>query len=166
VAQIAGPDLLTATVQPHEFLDFMSGKLSRRFVDNSQTLQLRLSEADNKASADARYRINDFFCYEDTWKVVLDRLVRDTDAVLMDLRGFDRRSVGCVFEIEQLVNVVPMQRVVFVVDNRTDQSFLESTLINSWMRQTATSPNRLIRQIRLFRFTAPVDDRLPALFRL
>ncbi len=29
---IAGPDLATSTVEPHEFLDFLSGKLGRRFI--------------------------------------------------------------------------------------------------------------------------------------
>src|SRR6266545_3376555 len=31
---IAGPDLATSTIEPHEFLDFVSGKLDRRFIDS------------------------------------------------------------------------------------------------------------------------------------
>ena len=33
---IAGPDLLTAVVEPYEFLDFVSGKLSRQFVQGEE----------------------------------------------------------------------------------------------------------------------------------
>jgi hypothetical protein len=39
-----GPDLATTTVEPHEFLGFLSGKLARRFIDGPETLDLRLSE--------------------------------------------------------------------------------------------------------------------------
>ncbi|HEY3165765.1 MAG TPA: hypothetical protein VGK57_00955, partial [Candidatus Binatia bacterium] len=35
---IAGPDLATSTIEPHEFLDFVSGKLDRRFIDSGRTL--------------------------------------------------------------------------------------------------------------------------------
>src|SRR5215207_6259005 len=40
---IAGPDLATTTIEPHEFLDFLSGRLARRFIDGPQTLELRIS---------------------------------------------------------------------------------------------------------------------------
>jgi len=52
--------------------------------DGAKGLESRLSETDVAPDLDGRFRVNDFFCYEDTWKSVLDRLVRDTDAVLMD----------------------------------------------------------------------------------
>ncbi len=43
---IAGPDLATSTVEPHEFLDFLSGKLGRRFISGPETLARRLSETE------------------------------------------------------------------------------------------------------------------------
>jgi len=165
ITQIAGPDLATATVQPHEFLDFMSGKLSRRFIDSEETLELRLSETDNIADADGRFRVNDFFCYEDTWKFVLDRLVQDSDAVLMDLRGFSALNAGCVFEIEELVNLVPLGRVVFVIDGTTDEEFLRTTMKQAWRRMCSTSPNRQSQPFHLFRFGNNSGHNLPDLLR-
>ena len=152
ITQIAGPDLIKTTVQPHEFLDFMSGKLSRRFIDGPEKLQARLSEADNASDADGRFRVNDFFCYDDTWKFVLDRLVRGTDAVLMDLRGFSPQNAGCVFEIDELIDVVPIERVVFIVDGTTHESFLRETMTQSWSKTRPTSPNRRHRKVHLLRF--------------
>lgn len=58
---IAGPDLATTTVEPHEFLDFLTGKLDRRFIDGRQTLELRLAEVDMQPDRDGRFRVNDFF---------------------------------------------------------------------------------------------------------
>src|SRR6185503_4308267 len=41
---IAGPDLATKTIEPHEFLDLLTGKLARRFIDGPATLDRRLAE--------------------------------------------------------------------------------------------------------------------------
>jgi len=125
---IAGIDLAWKTVEPHEFLDFTSGKLSRRFIDGPSALEQRMRERDTRPDRDLRFRINDFFCYEDTWRMVLSRLVRESDAVLMDLRGFTRQNAGCVFEIRELARAVPLSRVVFVIDERTDERLLADTL--------------------------------------
>ena len=128
IQMIAGVDLARRTVEPHEFLDFLSGKLARRFIGGSAELEQRMQERDMRPDRDRRFRVNDFFCYDDTWKMVLSRLVRDSDAVLMDLRGFSRQNAGCVFELGELARMVPLERVVFVVDRRTDEQLLAETL--------------------------------------
>jgi hypothetical protein len=125
---IAGIDLAWKTVEPHEFLDFTSGKLSRRFIDGPSALEQRMRERDTRPDRDLRFRINDFFCYDDTWRMVLSRLVHESDAVLMDLRGFTRQNAGCIFEIHELARAVPLSRVVFIVDERTDERLLADTL--------------------------------------
>ncbi len=94
IQMIAGVDLARRTVEPHEFLDFISGKLARRFIDGPAELEQRMQERDSKPDRDLRFRVNDFFCYDDTWKMVLTRLARESDAVLMDLRGFTRSNAG------------------------------------------------------------------------
>lgn len=128
IQMIAGVDLAHRTVEPHEFLDFLSGKLARRFIDGPAELDQRMRERDTSPDRDLRFRVNDFFCYDDTWKLVLSRLARESDAVLMDLRGFSKRNAGCVFELGELARMVPLERVVFVVDRRTDEQLLAETL--------------------------------------
>jgi hypothetical protein len=125
---IAGIDLVSRTVEPHEFLDFVSGRLSRRFIDGQESLDRRMQERDVAPDRDRRYRVNEFFCYDDTWKMVLSRLVHDSDAVIMDLRGFTRQNAGCVFELHELARLVPLTRVVFVTDRRTDEALLAEAL--------------------------------------
>ncbi len=96
--------------------------------DGPQALDRRMSERDVGPDRDRRFRVNDYFCYDDTWKMVLLRLVHESDAVLMDLRGFSRSNAGCVFEIQELARLVPLVRVVFIVDGRTDEQLLAETL--------------------------------------
>jgi hypothetical protein len=128
IQMIAGIDLVSRTVEPHEFLDFVSGRLSRRFIDGEESLNRRMGERDTGPDRDLRFRVNEFFCYDDTWKMVLSRLVHESDAVVMDLRGFSRQNAGCVFELHELARLVPLDRVVFVIDRRTDEALLAEML--------------------------------------
>jgi hypothetical protein len=140
---IAGPDLATATMEPHEFLDFISGKLARRFIDTTQTLDLRISEMDSRPDRDGQFRVNDFFCFDSTWKMVLARLVSSSDVVLMDLRGFSSQNAGCIFEINELINTVKLKQIIFVIDETTDETFLRQVLQRAWNEMRSTSPNHL-----------------------
>jgi hypothetical protein len=142
IQMIAGPDLATSTVEPHEFLDFVTGKIARRFIDSGQTLDLRIEQMDLRADSDARFRVTEFFCHDDTWKVTLSRLADESDAVLMDLRSFSRSNAGCIFEINELFNVVPLRRIVFVIDDSTDQQFMRETMQAAWREIKERSPNR------------------------
>ena len=63
------------------------------------------------------------------------------DAVFMDLRGFTASNYGCLHEIKVLVHVVPMDRVVLLVDKTTDVPLLERTLAAAWQCIPADSPN-------------------------
>ena len=138
---IAGPDLATTTVEPHEFLSFVSHRLASLFISGADDMEHRWSEQDNAADFDGRYRIHDFFCYADTWQSVLTKLVETSKAVLMDLRGFSPQNAGCVHELRELTNVVPLRRVVLVIDHTTDYTFLEKTLKEAWQNIRVDSPN-------------------------
>lgn len=162
---IAGPDLATTTMEPHEFLDFLSGKLARRFIDNSQTLDLRLSEMDLQPDRDGQFRVNDFFCYEDTWRMVLSRLVSNSDVVLMDLRGFSSQNMGCIFEIKELINAVTLGQMAFIIDDTTDELFLRQVVHQAWDQMSPTSPNRQLTTglLSLVRLRRLQDDELKQL---
>ncbi len=105
---IAGPDLATSAIEPDEFLQFAGGKLKTLFVDGSEAFRTRLSSLDEAPDFDGRHRVNEFFCYDDTWRMVLRRLAASSDAVLMDLRGFSAQTPGCEFEIKELFHLIPV----------------------------------------------------------
>lgn len=142
IQMIAGPDLVTTTVEPHEFLDFIAGRLARRFIDSGQALDSRVQQMDLVSDGDGRFRVTEFFCHDDSWKMTFSRLADESDAVLMDLRGFSRANAGCAFEIHELFNRVALDRVVFVIDDRTDQDFARQTMEHAWRQIKDRSPNR------------------------
>jgi hypothetical protein len=94
--------------------------------------------------------------------MVLSRLVHESDAVLMDLRGFSRDNAGCVFELHELVRLVPLDRVVFVVDRRTDETLLAETLgdCRAGVYRLGSIDGRQLRQ--LLRALAPAAAPTPA----
>jgi hypothetical protein len=162
---IAGPDLATATIEPQEFLDFLSGRLARQFIDDPQTLDVRVSEMNSQPDFDGQFRVSDFFCYDDTWRLVLSHLVGQSDVVLMDLRGFSAQNSGCIFEINELINMMPLGRALFIVDATTDEDFLHQTLQQSWARRKTTSPNRRSESglLHLFRLNGLGERELQGL---
>lgn len=165
---IAGPDLATSTVEPHEFLDFLAGRLQRRFIADRSTLETRIAETDEARDCDGRFRVADYFCHDDTWQMTLVHLARDSDAVLMDLRGFSLGNRGCIFEIEELLDVVALHRVVFLVDRTTDELFLTQVLVNGWAGIGESSPNRgdPSPRIHLYRLDDHLGRTVPRLVAL
>jgi len=142
VQLITGPDLASSTVQPHQFLDFLSGKLVHHFVADHASLARSLAARDRGADPDGRFRVNSYFCHADSWKAVLPRLVQEGDIVLMDLRSFSTRMAGCTHELRYLVAAVPFSRCVLLVDESTDAAFLTQTLADALESSAPTSPNR------------------------
>jgi hypothetical protein len=138
---IGGVDLADSTLEPHEFFEFLNGRLTRAFVRNRQDLEQRLSEHLPVPDPDGLFRVQDFYCHENTWRMTVSYVARKADAVLMDLRGFSPSNRGCIFEIEQLIASVSVPRIVLLIDRTTDLSFLERTLQDAWRAMPGDSPN-------------------------
>ena len=141
VSLIAGTDTIDTTIEPHEFYEFLARRLDRAFVRSARDLEGQLTDRRPQLDPDGTYRIEDFFCHDDTWVMTVDRLSREANAVCMDLRGFSSQNGGCVLELKQLVASVPLGRVVLLVDRATDRLFLNETLQQAWRNMPSDSPN-------------------------
>jgi hypothetical protein len=128
---IAGTDLASSKLEPHEFLDFLRGRLTRYFISNDEQLERRLEQIDLLPDFDRRFRVTEFFCFDDTWRLALRRLIHRCERVLMDLRGFSPNHAGCVFELQTLINDVPLDRILLLVDSSTDLPYLRQVLADA-----------------------------------
>jgi hypothetical protein len=155
VQLIAGPDLASSTVEPHEFFDFLRRRLGGRFLESRQSIDTALAELDTEPDHDGRYRITDFFCRDSAWRTVFAELAAGADVVLMDLRGFSSENCGCAYEVAALLNLVPLDRIAIVIDRGTDERFLAQTIEQASTRMSPESPNRhdATIQVRAFRAT-------------
>jgi len=141
VQLIGGTDLATTTLEPHEFLDFLSGRLAQNFIHDRQDLESRLAALDLRSDPDGRFRVNEFFCDGGAWQMTVARLMGQSDVVLIDLRGFASRNRGCIFELQALIDSVPIDRVILLIDGSTEIAALRGTLLELWQGMSAASPN-------------------------
>ena len=138
---IAAPDLASRTIEPSTFLEFVRGRLGRLFIHTPTELEERLAAIDERPDPDARFRVNQLFCSDDMWKQAVTRLMGEASLVVMDLRGFGPQRRGCVFELQTLLDAVPLGRLLFLFDGTTDRGALEKLLQEHWQQLDLASPN-------------------------
>ena len=115
IQMIAGRDLAARNLDPHEFVAFLGGALAREFVKNEDDLRRRIAAMDRQPDVDGRYRVNQFFCHQNTWRAALNAsrgaLGRHSDGLArlrrktlrLSLRaGAARVASGC--ETDRLLN--------------------------------------------------------------
>ncbi len=164
VQMLMGPDLAKMTVRPHEFLDFLSGRIRNNFVLDQASLDQRLSTRDQNLDFDGRYRINDYFCFIDSWVMVLRTLIRESNVVFLDARGFSAQNAGVTFELNEILNTVPLHCTVITVDTQTDVALLRQVLEDAWQSLPKSSPNRQIESpvLELYQLTKDSGDEYVA----
>jgi hypothetical protein len=132
VLLIAGADLAMRTADPGDMLAFVGGRLREVYVSSASQLPARLARLDMNRDPDGRYRVNEVYCANETWKNTLLALLERTDVVVMDLRGFGSQHAGCVYELQQLVTRLPAAAIVLVCDRTTDFPVLAALLGRAW----------------------------------
>jgi hypothetical protein len=155
VQLIAGSDLAARTIDPEDLLRFLQGRLRGLFVRDRADLARRLAELDEARDPDGRFRVNEFYCHDDTWQDTLHALLARSDAILMDLRGFRAERAGCRYELEQLAARGLLARTVLLVDDSTDQALLASLLPPAGGRLHPVRGNGVAERDGLFRALLP-----------
>ena len=148
VQLVAGVDLATRTVDPGDFLAFIGGRLADQYVAGPEAVRARLEALDVAPDPDGRFRVNEFYCHDDTWRPTVQALLEASDRVLMDVRSFSERNQGCRFELEQLIWRLPSDAIVLVVDKGTDVVRLGDTLDGAWRAARASEPGARRRAAR------------------
>jgi hypothetical protein len=131
VRMIGGPDLASSNIEPNEFLTFLGGRLRHLFISNFEALGRRFSSLVSATDPDGRFRVEEWFCFDTTWRAAVEGLVARSDAVLMDLRGFTDRREGAVHELEVLAHAGAFPRTVLVVDHTTLRPSLDTILAST-----------------------------------
>lgn len=128
---IAGSDLISRTLDPDDLFVYLNGSLAERFITSPAQVPERIAAFDWQVDPDGRYRINECYCHDTTWKSALDELVAYADVVLMDLRGFRAENQGCRYELRALSDACQAGRLSWAVilqDQHTDRSVAEAEL--------------------------------------
>ncbi len=127
---IGGKDLAIRTLEPDELFDFLNGKLPDRFISNSAHLQQEVAQLDFDFDPDGRYRVNEFLCFDTTWKMALDAFISKTNLVLMDLRDYHAGRKGCSYELGIIANSPHLQKIIILTNSKTDTNTAKKLLID------------------------------------
>jgi hypothetical protein len=110
-------------------------------VANDAALQLTLAGFKAERDAQLRFPLNSMQCTDATWRAALDYMLGTSDLVVMDLGGFSETNGGCVYELRQIIEHVPLQRVMLVLDDDTNKECMEEVLAEAWSGMSPSSPN-------------------------
>jgi hypothetical protein len=120
VLQIGGPDLVKLNLDIHEVIAFVNFRLHELFQPAAVPADLLARSLDLGLDHEGRFRVNELFCFDTSWKAVVEQLLSLADVVLLDLRGFGPARGGTAHEVERLADRGLLPRVVVVFDEHTD----------------------------------------------
>jgi len=146
---IAGTDLAMRTLGSWMLECFLLRRVDLQFLGTETDVKRRLTRLDSELEGDLRYPVNEICCYVDAWQAAVMKLADTSDVVLLDLRGFARDNLGCVFELTYLIWRIPLARVVILVDDATDEAGLNDVVQAAWAALPRDSRNAEARAPRL-----------------
>ena len=120
--------------------------ISRRFLRESGQAVARVERVERaRLSVESDYPGAALFCFDDVWKPAVHRMLQIADVVLMDLRGFSAERQGCAYEIRALIDEYSVDRVLFLVDEKTPREPLRRLIQEAWATMRPESPNHALR---------------------
>lgn len=128
VLEIGGPDLAKLNLDLHEFIMFVTFRLHELLHPRGVPQVEFIASLDLAADREGRFRVDEVFCFDTSWHAMVERLIGLSDAVLLDLRGFDAKRAGTTHELLRLAALGRLGRVVAVHDAHTDWAHVERTV--------------------------------------
>lgn len=140
---------------------FSDRQVDRTFIRSKAHLIELLARFDKRPrNLDMTYKSLETRCYDNTWKVAVAEFARRSDVVVMDLRGYTPQREGLKFEVNYLLDAVPVERIVFVLDEQSDNEMAGRLILDAWQELRADSPNLAndAPEVRMYR-AATKDER-------
>ncbi len=141
VRLIGGPDLARSTIQPHTLFNFLRRKVNQSFIGSNEALDRQIANFPRSLDPDTRFRVTDFFCLDHMWRAAVTSLMIRSHVVLADFRGFTSKNKGALYEIRQLLHLVPIGRILILADTAEANDYLSDSVATLWRELPSTSPN-------------------------
>jgi hypothetical protein len=82
-----------------------------------------------------------FLCHGSIWKPSVEKLLDRADLVVLDLSGMMPDNAGTRYEIQRVIDRIPIERVIFLADRRSDRDYLHAEIGRAWNQMAFGSPN-------------------------
>jgi hypothetical protein len=152
-----GPD--TTGQKMRDLINYFSGHIENSIVKDPQELREVLGHFRTQPDRHLRFPVNSMQCGDATWKKALQHLLDAMDVVVMDLSSLSEENRGVAYELGKLLDQIPMQRIILLINDSTDMSVLKDILAQSWNDMAADSPNRDTAEprIRVYHIGGPSE---------
>jgi hypothetical protein len=120
IVLIGATDVAKRTIDPAKAANFLRRRMEDIFVPSVHVLHKRVAAMDETPDPDGRYRVNEFFCFDNTWREAVRLLLDSSDAIVLDLSEFTADRQGTTWELGQLRERGALPRTVFLVSEQTD----------------------------------------------
>jgi hypothetical protein len=127
VLQIGGPDLARLNLDLHEFVAFVGQRSHELLMPQGVSDEAFAASLDTAMDAEGRFRVNEVFCFDSSWRTMVERLMQRADAVVLDLRGFGPGRDGTTHEVQRLAALGLLRHAVAVYDDDTDWDHFDAT---------------------------------------
>jgi hypothetical protein len=135
--RLDGPD--TAGAKSSDVVAFVTGRLDKAIVENPAELEEAIRGFSKTRDSQLRFPFNSIQCNDAVWKDALQWMLEQADVVVMDLSGLAEQNRGCAYEIAKLVNEVPFERFLLLIDDETDVALLRTLLAEAASRTSSAS---------------------------
>lgn len=153
VWMIAGPDLAGAFMEPDEFFAYLRRRLHERFIADPAKVPACVNALDNTRDPDGRFRVNELFCSNATWKPAVLALIERAGVVLLDLREYTQQRAGTRFELVELLRRAPLRMVLVIVGVDDNLEQVKSEILSIWhevgheVKRTESAPRLQVLQL-------------------
>lgn len=128
IVLIGASDFAARTIDPAKAANFLRRKLRNVFIPDRHQLNKRIAAMDETPDPDGRYRLSEFFCFDDVWQDAVQLLLDSSEAIVLDLRDFNAKRLGTAYEIGLLADHSALPRTLFLVSPSTDMDAVRMAL--------------------------------------
>lgn len=101
------------------------------FLNSPYQVKDELERLDKQENKKGMYKFVSLYCNNSVWKSALRELTENKDLILMDLRGFSSENMGCTYELAWLHRSFDLNKLVFLIDDKTDLNPIRDSIISA-----------------------------------
>jgi hypothetical protein len=116
-------------------------ELENTVVKNLLELESAVASFQWSPDADGLFTINSIQCSNAVWKEAIRILFGKASIIVMDLSALSSSNKGIAYELRKMINEVPLQKVLFIVDHTTDRVVLHELFTEICSTIRPDSPN-------------------------
>jgi len=141
--------------------NFVTGQLHDSIVENQEELDASIRSFGHLPNNDLQFPMHSVQCNDATWKEALEAFLQSSDVIILDISGMSNQNKGILYEINKIVREIQLDKVLFLMNDQTDQQSIKLMIEEAVKKITPESVNYLSERIniRIFQHSGNISRR-------